>query len=124
MSIPPVFPDVDAVANLIRAHRFRYSSELMLQTGIAGALTEVGETVEREVRLNTRDRIDLMVGRVGIEVKVNGTARDVARQVERYLASPLLDGIVVVSARVRHVGLHGDFGGKPVRVVTLAGGGF
>jgi hypothetical protein len=36
--------------------------------------------VEREVRLNARDRIDLLVDRVGIEVKVTGAWRDVERQ--------------------------------------------
>lgn len=115
---------VDEVAALIRSYAFRYSSEGMLQEGLAGALTDAGLDVAREVRLTRRDRIDLLVGRVGVEVKVNGSVRDVARQVERYLASELLDGLVVVSARVRHVSLHGlEFGGKPVRVVTIAGGG-
>lgn len=115
--------EVEAVSSLIRSHRFRYSSEDMLQEGLAAALTEAGLDVVREVRLSGRDRIDLIVGRVGVEVKVNGSARQVARQVERYLSSDLLDGLVVVSARVRHGRLRGEFGGKPVRVVTLVGAG-
>lgn len=110
------------VAEAIRQHRFRYSSEEMLQEGLAGALTDAGFAVEREVRLNRWDRIDLMVGRVGVEVKVAGRAADLARQVERYLQSDQLDGLVVVSSRVGHVGVHGEFAGKPVSVVTLAGG--
>lgn len=112
---------VEEIADVIRRHRFRYADEAMLQEGLAAALEEAGVTVEREVRLDAHCRIDLMIGRVGVEVKVNGTLAQVRRQVERYLKSDLLDGLVLVSGRARHVGLHGDFSGKPVRVVTLLG---
>lgn len=114
---------VAEVADLVRRHRFRYSNELALQHGLFDALAPAfraaGYDVEREVRLDERCRIDLMVGRVGVEAKVNGTNAQVARQLARYLRSDLLDGIVLVTCRARHVGLHGDFGGKPVCVVTL-----
>lgn len=115
--------EVQAVADLIRSHRFRYATEQMLQEGIAAALADSGLRVHREVRLNERDRIDLLTGRVGVEVKVNGAVPHVRRQLERYLESEHLGGLVLVTARVRHVGLYGEFHGKPVRVVTLAGGG-
>jgi hypothetical protein len=110
---------VERVAEKIRAHRFHYADEDRLQRGLAALF---GDQAEREVRLDSRSRIDLMVGRVGIEVKVAGKPSAVLRQVERYLASDQLDGLVLVTTRVRHRP-PAIVNGKPVRTVSLAGGG-
>lgn len=114
---------VDLVAEAIGHHRFRYANEDMLQRGLAGALTLDGFDVRREVWIAEGCRIDLLVGRVGVEVKVGGSARDVVRQCVRYLESDLLDGLVLVTSRVRHHLDSMEVGDKPVRVVQLAGAG-
>lgn len=111
------------IARVIRAHRFRYSSEEELQDGLAQALAAAGLPVEREVRLDSRNRIDIVVGRVGVEVKIDGSSSNVSRQCERYLQSDLLDGLVLVTSRVRHVHVGLTPEGKEFRVVTLAGAG-
>jgi hypothetical protein len=111
------------LASAVRSHRYRYANEDELQQGLADALTDAGWEVEREVRLDRFSRIDLLIGRIGIEVKVASTAAEVERQVRRYLETRLLDGIVVVTSRVRHLGLPANIDGRPVEVVTLAGGG-
>jgi hypothetical protein len=114
---------VDAIARTIRGCRFRYSSEDELQQGLAQALTEAGFGVEREVRLDSHSRLDLLVGRVAVEVKVAGPARGVRAQVDRYLLNDRLDGLVLVTSRVRHVTLPRESNGKPIVVVELAGVG-
>lgn len=91
-----------AVVEAIRGCRFRWSSEQELQRGLAGALEAAGYTVAREVPLNAHNRIDFLIERVGIEVKTSGGWRDVDRQLQRYLTSPLLDELVLVTARARH----------------------
>lgn len=91
-----------ALAEILGRYQFNYSDEFALQDGIEQALTLAGFTVEREVRLNPRDRIDLLVGRVGIEVKVAGRTASVARQCTRYLKSDRIDELVLVSNRPRH----------------------
>jgi hypothetical protein len=104
----------------IGQHRFLWSSEDDLQAGIYAALRALGEIPLREVRLNARDRIDLVVDRVGIEVKITGSWRDVSRQLNRYLESDQLDDVVLVTpvaahARIRaHDRLH-------VHILTRSG---
>lgn len=110
------------VAEAVRSFRFRFVSEDELQAAIASALRLRGFWVDREVRV-VGGRIDLVVEEtVGVEVKVAGTPDAVLRQVDGYLRDPRLEGIVLVSARGRHV-LPSVLRGKPVEVVSLAKGG-
>jgi hypothetical protein len=110
---------VGEIAGLIRGFRFSYTSEEQLQAAVAGAIRSQGLDVEREVTISPGCRIDMMVGRVGVEVKVHGPVSSVSRQVARYLESDRVDGIVLVTTRVRHLRIGSP--GKPVEVVTLAG---
>lgn len=110
------------IAAAIRGFRFRYVREDDLQEGLAEALRSEGFELEREVRLDARNRIDLLVGRVGVEVKVAGRPDAVLRQLERYAESDLVDAIMLVTSRVRHR-VPAELNGKPVTVVQLAGWG-
>jgi hypothetical protein len=113
----------EAIAVVIRAHRFHHATESELQEGIAAALVVAGYRVEREVRLSARDRIDLLVDRmIGVEVKIAGEPRAVARQLARYAASDQIRGLVLVTNRVRHRPLP-LMHGKPVVVASLLGAG-
>lgn len=113
-------PTAADIAGLLRGFRFNYATEEQLQTGIAGALESKGLVVEREARIGVGSRIDMIVCRVGIEVKIHGSPADVQRQVSRYLRADEIDGLVLVTSRVRHLRVSGD---KPVHVVALAGQG-
>jgi hypothetical protein len=115
---------VREVAATFRSRRFMYVAEDRLQQGLAAALVADGFEVEREVRLDAHSRIDLLVNRrVGVEVKVAGSAADVARQCARYLRFESIRGLVLVTSRVRHVQLPADVAGKPLEVVSLVGAG-
>lgn len=109
------------VLDVLRAHRYHFSGEHQLQEGLALALTEAGLPVRREVRLTARDRVDLLTGRVGIEVKVAGSAETVLRQVQRYATSDLLDALIVVTTRATHRALPDVVGGKPLAVIYVGG---
>jgi hypothetical protein len=112
------------VAAAIRAHRYRFSNEDQLQEGLAGALEEAGLHPDREVILSRTDRIDIVVDRVGIEVKVDGRGHDVAKQLERYAAHPDIDELILVTSRARQVKhIRETLNGKPVTVICIAGGG-
>lgn len=115
------------LATIISAHRFRWASETDLQEGLAQCLAEYGYPVEREVRLSGRDRIDLLVHRTGIEVKVAkpGTATPIERvlaQLGRYAQSDQVDELVLVSTSARHRIVPQTVGGKPLRAVVLQSG--
>jgi len=109
--------DAATVAAAIRSFRFRYGDEDQLQEGLAEALSGAGFEVQREVRLNAEDRIDLLVDRVGVEVKVAGSTARVARQLARY-AKHDLAGLVLVTNKLRHSPPELSM---PVEVVCLAG---
>lgn len=81
---------LDRVVAAIHANRYRYANEGDLQQGLAVALERSGLTPAREVRLSPRDRIDLLVDGVGIEVKVASSTASVLRQLTRYAASDRL----------------------------------
>ncbi len=133
---------LDRLLGLVAAARFRFATEKDLQAGIAGLLAEAGVPFAREARLAPGDVIDFLVGgappaagpagpappdlpRVGLEVKLGGTATAVAAQLLRYAASPELAGLLLVTARSRHhiyPGPAPELGGKPLRVLVLRGG--
>lgn len=105
------------VAAAIRRFDFRYADEDQLQEGLANALLSEGFDVKREVRLGPGERIDLLVDRVGVEVKVKGSSAQVARQLARYGRHDL-DGLVLVTTKLRHAPPSLPI---PIEVVCLAG---
>lgn len=105
-----------AVATLIRSHRYSYASEVELHEQLERVLVTAGVPVVREVRLTERDRIDLMAGDVGIEVKVKGQ-RSPLRQLGRYAEHPSVQGLLLVTTRAANLPSH--LRGKPVSVVSL-----
>lgn len=111
--------NAEAIATLIRQHRFTYTSEVTLQLAVADVLAAAGATVYFEVRLTVGGRVDLMVGHVGVEVKIAGAPGEVERQCRRYLESPELYELVLVTARVGHLNIDVD----GLTVVTLAANG-
>lgn len=109
------------VATVIGAYIFCCANEDGLQEGIAGALSVEGYYPEREVRLTTRDRVDILVGRVGVEVKIAGRADRVLRQLTRYAASDRVDELLLATTRASHRTLPSTVSGKPLIVVHIGG---
>lgn len=110
--------DIGAV---LRTANLRYRDEVDLHGGIAEALTAAGFDVAREVKLGRLGRIDMVVDRVGIEVKVDGGTAAVRRQVIRYTESDQLDAVLLVTNRARHGQMPTEANGKPVRVLAIFG---
>lgn len=115
-------PAADEVAALLAGYRFVYANELELHAGIEQALLTAGHQPAREVCLTATDRIDFLLGRLGVEVKIAQAPGDVARQLRRYAATGLLDELLLVTTRVRHRAVPALVPGFPVTVHTLIGG--
>jgi hypothetical protein len=113
---------VERVVAIIGAYRFIYCDERQLHEALAGALAKHGITAAREVPLNAHDRIDLLVGRIGVEVKIAGVTTRVLGQLQRYAHSDKIDALVLVTTRARHLRLPPTVGGKPLAVASLLGG--
>lgn len=101
--------------------RFDESSEERLQDGIEAVLRDLGVAFVREARLSDEDRIDFIThDGVGIEVKVDGSAASVLRQLHRYAHLDTVQALVLVTTKRRHQ-VPAALGKKPVRVVYTRG---
>ena len=107
------------LCKVIRASRFQYSDEYKLQRGIAALLTQLGLEYKAEVRLNAKDRIDFLVGDVGIEVKTEGALAAVTRQLWRYAQLPEVKHLVLVTTSHAHQNLPEEMNGRTLEVVYL-----
>ena len=115
-SSAPASPSSDRVLAVLGRARLTYANEHELHQGVGEALTAAGVPFSREVALNARDRIDLLIGRVGIEVKVKGSWRDVQRQLARYADSDQISALVLVTSKPTHLRVATQLNGKPVHV--------
>lgn len=106
----------DAVVDVLRKTRILYATESDLQDAVEVALRRSGLPASREARLNARSRIDFLVGDVGVECKVDGAWRSVARQLERYATFDEIGSLVLVTTRHRHSLIAPEMKGKPVVV--------
>ena len=114
--------DSHEIAAVIGAGRYSWQTEADLQSEIAADLARHGFDARREVALTDGDRIDILSGRVGIEVKIKGSASSVARQLQRYAHSPDVDTLILATTRPHHrPGMPPAIGGKPLVVAVLAG---
>jgi hypothetical protein len=85
---------------------------------VMDALSAAGIPCAHEAALAPRCRIDLLCGRVGVEIKRGKPVRSrLISQLTRYAASGRLDGLIVVAER--SVSLPRALCGVPVRVLCL-----
>jgi hypothetical protein len=113
--------DVLAVAEelMLRLYQVGHTCEEDLQAKIASALTSSSVPFEREVNLTPTDRIDFLVGKVGIEVKVKGSPTEVARQLNRYVQSDRIESLLLVTSKATHRALPSELNGKQIRLLYL-----
>lgn len=115
----PLDDSIDAIEALLKSKRYRFNDELALQGGIAQVFTKAQLDFEAEVRLSPTDRIDFIVGAVGIEVKVRGTDEAAHMQLLRYAEHDRILGLLLVSGTKRIGDIPPLMRGKPVRVVYV-----
>lgn len=110
---------VRRLIELLTSARIRGAHEADLQAALATVLTTAGAPFTREVRLGT-GRIDFLVHRIGIEVKVTGSVKDVRAQLARYAEHNDLDAVVLVTRCLRHK-MPDTLCNKPIHVIHLWG---
>lgn len=117
-----------AILTALGGKRIDSTSEAVFQRDVGRLLTAAGVAWEREVILSPRDRIDFLVGDIGIECKVQGSVGDVAQQLLRYAQHARIGALVLVTGRARlgrSLPAEFVFGrvAKPLRVVETWRGG-
>ena len=99
-----------------------WTDEYALQDEIAATLDGCGLSYKRERSFGRGDRLDFLIeGGLALEVKVDGPAAGVLRQLHRYLAHDEILGVMLVTTRAHHRQVHGTLRGKPVFVLWLRG---
>jgi hypothetical protein len=93
---------VKAIQDACAKRSWVVPDEIALQERFARLLAQNDIPFQREVRLNPTDRIDFVVGEIGIELKVKGAVNAVLRQLDRYAASGRFSDLVVVSTQFKH----------------------
>jgi hypothetical protein len=107
------------IVRVLSELRGPFSEEEKLRDAIAIAL---GPHALREAKVGEHERIDFLVGRIGIEAKIRGTRSDVTRQLFRYAESPDIDEIILVTTRYQHtVRAPTALLGKPLTIVVCWG---
>lgn len=112
----------DLLYRLLKVQKFRYSNEKQLQTNIAQVLRESGFPFVREC-LVAGGTIDFMVGDIGLEVKIKGTCKAIAAQLDRYVLDRRIRELLLVSTSLKHRGVL-DYikpTEKPVKALILLG---
>jgi hypothetical protein len=109
----------ETIAQAIERRQFHYSNEWELQRGVAIVLDELKLEFHKEVVLGPKQRIDFLVGKVGIEVKVDMSLAGVTRQLWHYADSPQIEALILVTTRHVHRGLPLEMKGKPLFVIYL-----
>ncbi len=97
-------------------------SEDDVQRKIAAALRVQGVEHLREHRLDKANRIDFMVGTIGVEVKTGGGISAVIRQLHRYAEFDTVSELVLVTTRTTLARVPTELNGKRVHVAVLLGG--
>lgn len=123
---PPTGPwhTLVRLADDVLAWEYRWRNERDLQDGLEVVLREARwqPKLRREVRLNHADRIDFVIGDLGVEVKVDGSLATVTRQLHRYAQVEELAGVLLVTTRAAHLAVPRELNGKPIVVARLIGG--
>lgn len=111
---------VNNLLSLFGQRRFHFNTESELQEGIASVLTDASFEFKREVTLSRKDRIDFLVGDVGIEVKVGGSLASVTRQLHRYSEFDKISSLILVTSRMCHgLNLPNSMNGKPLSIHAI-----
>lgn len=113
----------DRIARMFSAARFTGRAEIDYQNAVQDLLAAAGMPHLREARLSPRDRVDFLVGSVGVEVKVDGSRPDIIRQLARYAESPAVSTLVLASSQIRLLkNIPTQVHGVPLKAVALRGG--
>jgi len=102
---------------ILRAGRYRASTEAALQDSIEQHLMVSDVVFEREKVLAPGERIDFFAGGVGIEAKTRANKRAVFRQLERYAGIDSIEALILITGTA--MGLPATVKGKPLFYVSI-----
>lgn len=111
----------ERIIGIIETSRINLSTETAAQRGLSDLFVKSEIKAEAETRLTPKDRIDFMIGSIGIEVKIGSSRRSILRQLERYAACDQVQSLILVTA-IAFPSMGFEINGKPVRIANLSMG--
>lgn len=111
---------VESLCRTIGATQYDITTEMSLQRGIGAALYSAGIAHLREVFLDSVNRIDFMVGSIGVEVKIGGGKSALLRQLMRYARSKEVSALLVVTTVPRLASIPSEINSKPLMALVLS----
>ncbi len=108
------------LAKVLKSRSYRATCEADLQKAIEAVLVAEGLPFSREEILSAQDRVDFLVCEsLAVEIKLDGSAPSVTRQLHRYATHPRVSGLLLVTTRSRHLRMPPSLAGKPVVTVFV-----
>jgi hypothetical protein len=113
--------DLSELKASLAKYRYRFDTESDLQERVAAALSDLDLAFDREFVLDPQNRIDFLVGGIGIEIKTNSTLAQVSRQVHRYLSFDPVESLLLVTTKTAHKGIVRTMQDKSLDVLVVGG---
>ena len=107
------------VKYLLANQQYDITEERLIQDKVEMVLEENEIPYTREARLTDSDRIDFLIGSLGVEIKLKTPLTQVTRQLHRYAQSDLVTKLLLVTTSPKLQGVPIKFNGKPIHVLLL-----
>lgn len=114
----------ESICRALYNAKYHYHNEKELQRGVGMMLTSLNLEFEPEFPLTKRDRIDFLIGDLGIECKADDSSGGtslaaVTRQLLRYAQSDQVKELILLTTMSKHKNLPDSLNGKPLYIVHL-----
>lgn len=111
---------VEDLVSALKSFVIPADNEAAMQSVIERIMRIRNYDFSREVILSDADRIDFMVGTIGLECKVAGTPASVMAQCGRYLEHDAIESLILVTTKAAHRRICYE-SEKPFSVVLVGG---
>lgn len=115
----PKNPTVAGLKKLLGNQAYSITEERLVQDKIEEVLNTNKIEYTREAKLTKQDRVDFLVGTIGIEVKLKTPLTQVVRQLHRYAQSENIEELLLVTTSPQLQTVPKEFNGKPISVLLL-----
>lgn len=110
--------NISDIKTLLQNKRFDLHNEKILQSQIEQILVNSGIPYRREYELSKGSIIDFWIdNRLGIEIKIKGSPKDIFRQLRRYCSHDKIEAILLVTNKT--IRLPQSIENKPSQVLNL-----
>lgn len=107
------------IKKLLAPKNYDISSERLVQDRVEEIFLSEGLLYIREAELSHGDRVDFLVGTVGVEVKLQAPVTALMRQLHRYAQSDRVEELLLVTTNPRLSLIPKKFNNKPITVLVL-----